>query len=215
MSPSETVVLVAWNGEACNLKWLWRLTQAPNSRYSLPANINFSLIHIVLSRSTRVACSTRQNPRLKRTSSVSSRNMPTMAPISAVHMIVLLMCKHRQISLSMVLLCHLLIAPCLSNRSIKKIQERYKMSSVRNSSQFVPPTPLGLSSPMNTTSCGSPGGKTNIQVHMGDQRLAQRSSSPISYVQQKASVIFSLQFFHWHSSSKLRNLQKITAMMIG
>ena len=71
------------------------------------------------------------------------------------------------------------------------------------------------SEPMNTTSCGSPGGKTNIQVHMGDQRLAQRSSSPISYAQQKASVIFSLQFFHWHSSSKSRNLQKNTAMMIG
>jgi hypothetical protein len=32
---------VAWNGEACDLKWLWRLTQAPNSRYSLPENIKF------------------------------------------------------------------------------------------------------------------------------------------------------------------------------
>ena len=41
VSPSETVVLVAWNGEACDLKWLWRLTQAPNSRYSLPENIKF------------------------------------------------------------------------------------------------------------------------------------------------------------------------------
>ena len=36
---------------------------------------NFSLIHIVLSRSTRVAGSTRRNPRLKRKSSVSSGNM--------------------------------------------------------------------------------------------------------------------------------------------
>ena len=41
VSPSETVVLVAWNGEACDLNWLWRLTQAPNSRYSLPENIKF------------------------------------------------------------------------------------------------------------------------------------------------------------------------------
>ncbi len=41
VSLSETVVLVAWNGEVCNLKWLRRLTQAPNSRYSLPANIKF------------------------------------------------------------------------------------------------------------------------------------------------------------------------------
>ena len=39
--PSETAILVAWNGEACDLKWLWRLTQAPNSRYSLPANIKY------------------------------------------------------------------------------------------------------------------------------------------------------------------------------
>jgi hypothetical protein len=41
MSPAEMVVLVAWNGETCNLKWLWRLTQAPNSRYSLPDNIKY------------------------------------------------------------------------------------------------------------------------------------------------------------------------------
>jgi hypothetical protein len=34
MSPAEMVVLGAWNGETCNLKWLWRLTQAPNSRDS-------------------------------------------------------------------------------------------------------------------------------------------------------------------------------------
>ncbi len=136
---------------------------------------NFSLIHIVLSRSTRVAGSTRRNPRLKRTSSVLSGNMPTMATISAVHMIVLSMWKHRQIYSSMVLLCHLLIAPRLSCQSMKKFQERYKMSGVRNLSRFVPSTPLGSSSPMNTTSCGSPGGKTNIRVHMGDQRLAQRS----------------------------------------
>jgi hypothetical protein len=39
--PAEIVVLVAWNGEACDLKWLWRLTQAPNSMYSLPPNIKY------------------------------------------------------------------------------------------------------------------------------------------------------------------------------
>ncbi len=41
VSPTEMVVLVAWNGEACDLKWLWRLTQAPNSMYSLPPNIKY------------------------------------------------------------------------------------------------------------------------------------------------------------------------------
>jgi hypothetical protein len=30
VSPAEMVVLVAWNGKKCDLKWLWRLTQAPN-----------------------------------------------------------------------------------------------------------------------------------------------------------------------------------------
>jgi hypothetical protein len=41
VSPAEMVVLVAWNGEACDLKWLWRLTQAPNLINSLPLNIKY------------------------------------------------------------------------------------------------------------------------------------------------------------------------------
>jgi hypothetical protein len=43
VSLAKTVVLVAWNGKTCDLKWLWRLTQAPNSRYSLPENIKYFL----------------------------------------------------------------------------------------------------------------------------------------------------------------------------
>jgi hypothetical protein len=39
MSAAETIFLVTWNGGACDLKWLWRLTQAPNSQYSRPANV--------------------------------------------------------------------------------------------------------------------------------------------------------------------------------
>ena len=41
VSPAEMVVLVAWNGETCDLKWLWRPTQAPNLRYSLLDNIKY------------------------------------------------------------------------------------------------------------------------------------------------------------------------------
>jgi hypothetical protein len=41
VSPAKMVVLVAWNGAACDLKWLWRLTQAPNLMYSLPPNIKY------------------------------------------------------------------------------------------------------------------------------------------------------------------------------
>ena len=33
--PGEYGTLVAWNGAACDLKWLWRLTQAPNSKQSM------------------------------------------------------------------------------------------------------------------------------------------------------------------------------------
>jgi hypothetical protein len=39
--PTETIILVAWNGGACNLKWLWGLTQAPNSQYSWPSNVRY------------------------------------------------------------------------------------------------------------------------------------------------------------------------------
>jgi hypothetical protein len=38
---SETIILVAWNGENCDLKWLWRITQAPRSRLSFPPQIQY------------------------------------------------------------------------------------------------------------------------------------------------------------------------------
>ena len=38
---SEIVILVAWNGENCDLKWLWKITQAPRSRLSFPPQIQF------------------------------------------------------------------------------------------------------------------------------------------------------------------------------
>jgi hypothetical protein len=34
--PREYANLVAWNGAACDLKWLWKLTQAPNSQLVMP-----------------------------------------------------------------------------------------------------------------------------------------------------------------------------------
>ncbi len=40
-SAADTIFLVAWNGGTCDLKWLWRLTQAPNSQYSWPANVRY------------------------------------------------------------------------------------------------------------------------------------------------------------------------------
>ena len=39
----ETAILVAWNGESCDLKWLWRLTQALDLALSMPYKIEFLL----------------------------------------------------------------------------------------------------------------------------------------------------------------------------
>jgi hypothetical protein len=38
---AQPIFLVAWNGGTCNLKWLWRLTQAPNLQYSWPENVRY------------------------------------------------------------------------------------------------------------------------------------------------------------------------------
>ncbi len=38
---SETIILVAWNGETCDLKWLWKIMQAPRSHLSFPPQIQF------------------------------------------------------------------------------------------------------------------------------------------------------------------------------
>ena len=39
----EVIVLVAYNGETCDLKWLWMMTQSPRSQLSLPPQIQFFL----------------------------------------------------------------------------------------------------------------------------------------------------------------------------
>jgi hypothetical protein len=38
---SETVILVVWNGENCDLMWLWKIMQAPRSPLSFPLQIQF------------------------------------------------------------------------------------------------------------------------------------------------------------------------------
>ena len=35
------VILVTWNGERCNLKWLWKICQAPNSLCSVPNKLQY------------------------------------------------------------------------------------------------------------------------------------------------------------------------------
>eukprot|EP00984_Skeletonema_dohrnii_P025625 scaffold14806_cov83-Skeletonema_dohrnii-CCMP3373.AAC.1 len=37
----DVAILVAWNGEACDLKWFWEITQSPNSPYHMPPKIKY------------------------------------------------------------------------------------------------------------------------------------------------------------------------------
>ena len=39
----EVAILTAYNGETCDLKWLWKLTQAPNAPYTMPHQIKYFL----------------------------------------------------------------------------------------------------------------------------------------------------------------------------
>ena len=41
MESGEVAILVAYNGETCDLKWLWKLTQAPRSPYDLPETMAY------------------------------------------------------------------------------------------------------------------------------------------------------------------------------
>ncbi len=41
VSISETDILVAWNGKTCDIKWLWKITQAPRSCLSFPPQTQF------------------------------------------------------------------------------------------------------------------------------------------------------------------------------
>jgi hypothetical protein len=38
---TETVILVAWNSDSCNLKWLWKISQATGSCCFLPLQIKY------------------------------------------------------------------------------------------------------------------------------------------------------------------------------
>ncbi len=38
---NEVAILVAYNGESCNLKWLWKLTNTPNSSMAMPLKCKF------------------------------------------------------------------------------------------------------------------------------------------------------------------------------
>ena len=40
---NEATILVACNGISCNLKWIWRLTQVPLTRFNMPRKVKFFL----------------------------------------------------------------------------------------------------------------------------------------------------------------------------
>lgn len=37
------MIMVAWNGERCDLKWLWKITQAPGSRCCVPEKLQYHI----------------------------------------------------------------------------------------------------------------------------------------------------------------------------
>ena len=39
----EHAVVIAYNGETCDLKWIWRLTQAPGFPYVMPRKLKYFL----------------------------------------------------------------------------------------------------------------------------------------------------------------------------
>ena len=41
VKPGGNGVLVAFNGASCDLRWLWRLTQAPNSHHRLSERLRY------------------------------------------------------------------------------------------------------------------------------------------------------------------------------
>ena len=41
--PGEVVIVVTYNGATCNLKWIWKLTQATKSPYLVPDVMKFFL----------------------------------------------------------------------------------------------------------------------------------------------------------------------------
>eukprot|EP00956_Cyclotella_meneghiniana_P013939 scaffold20501_cov80-Cyclotella_meneghiniana.AAC.1 len=40
-NPDDVCILVAYNGQNCDMKWLWKLTQAPFAPYRLPSKIQW------------------------------------------------------------------------------------------------------------------------------------------------------------------------------
>ena len=43
VAPDATIILVAYNGEKCEAKWLWKLTQAPFSPFHMPRRVKYFL----------------------------------------------------------------------------------------------------------------------------------------------------------------------------
>ena len=56
VAEDEKVILVAWHGGSCDLKWLWHLTQAPGTSLHLPEKIAFFLDPESVIR-TKASCS--------------------------------------------------------------------------------------------------------------------------------------------------------------
>ena len=41
IGPDQCGILVAWNGQSCDMEWIYRLTQSPNSSLNMPPKIKY------------------------------------------------------------------------------------------------------------------------------------------------------------------------------
>ena len=50
VNQSDTVILVAYNGHTCDMKWIWRLTQSPTAPCAMPPQIKFYIDPLYIMR---------------------------------------------------------------------------------------------------------------------------------------------------------------------
>jgi len=204
VSPAEMVVLVACLGKTYELKWLWRLTQAPNSRYSLPENIKYFLDPYRVIEKYKTCTFNKTKSKIEAYELGVVWKYANNGSNLRQCLTVLLMCEHRRIFSPIQVLYHLLIALCQFSQSMKFSQGLFRTSGKRTWSQFVLYMSLGLSSPRNMTSSGSQAGEINILDLTEDRLLAQH---------QHRCVIESRLLIHWHGRGNERKKRCRTSAM--
>jgi hypothetical protein len=198
-----TAVFVAWNGEACNLKWFWRLTQAPNSRYSLPANIKFFIDPYRVIKKYKSCGFNKTKSKIEAYKlGVVWKYANNGTNLCGAHDSLV------DVEAQIDTLVHGSFVPFIDcSLSIQPINEIFFSRTIQNEwrKELEPICPVHapwveLTNEHNIM--WEPQWQDKYTGPHGGPKAGPRHSLPILYAQQKASVILSLQFFHWHSLSE-------------